>query len=123
MSETLTFDIVIVGSGIAGLRAAIEAARASDGKSSIAVEDQAKEYNSNLINVLELESMFEISEIILLGGLNRTESRGAHSRTDYPNRDDEHWLKHTLAYYTGVEPRLDYAPVTIINYQPTERHY
>jgi succinate dehydrogenase / fumarate reductase flavoprotein subunit len=123
VSETLTFDIVIVGSGIAGLRAAIEAARASDGKSSIAVEDQAKEYNSNLINVLELESMFEISEIILLGGLNRTESRGAHSRTDYPNRDDEHWLKHTLAYYTGVEPRLDYAPVTIINYQPTERHY
>jgi len=123
MSETLTFDIVIVGSGIAGLRAAIEAARASDGKSSIAVEDQAKEYNSNFINVFELESMFEISEIILVGGLNRTESRGAHSCTDYPNRDDEHWLKHTLAYYTGGEPRLDYAPVTIINYQPTERHY
>jgi succinate dehydrogenase / fumarate reductase flavoprotein subunit len=67
--------------------------------------------------------MFEISEVILVGGLNRTESRGAHSRTDYPNRDDEHWLKHTLAYYTGDEPRLDYAPVTITSYQPTERHY
>ncbi len=87
------------------------------------VEDQAKEYNTNFINVLELESMFEISEIILVGGLNRTESRGAHSRIDYPKRDDEHWLKHTLAYYTGDEPRLDYAPVKITNYQPTERHY
>ncbi|MGA3109554.1 MAG: FAD-binding protein, partial [Candidatus Bathyarchaeia archaeon] len=87
------------------------------------VEDQAKEYNSNFINVLELESMFEMSEIILVGGLSRTESRGAHSRTDYPKRDDEHWLKHTLAYYTDGEPRLDYAPVTITSYQPTERHY
>jgi succinate dehydrogenase / fumarate reductase flavoprotein subunit len=87
------------------------------------VDDQAMEYNSNFINVLELESMFEISEIILVGGINRTESRGAHSRTDYPTRDDEHWLKHTLVYYKADEPRLDYAPVTITNYQPTERHY
>jgi succinate dehydrogenase / fumarate reductase flavoprotein subunit len=87
------------------------------------VEDQAKEYNSNFINVLELESTFEIAEIILVGGLARTESRGAHSRLDYPKRDDENWLKHTLAYYTGDEPRLDYAPVTITNYKPVARHY
>jgi succinate dehydrogenase / fumarate reductase flavoprotein subunit len=87
------------------------------------VDDQANEYNSNFINVLELEAMFEIAEIVLAGGMARTESRGAHSRTDYPKRDDVHWLKHTLAYWGGDGPRLEYAPVTITKYQPAERHY
>jgi succinate dehydrogenase / fumarate reductase flavoprotein subunit len=87
------------------------------------VDDQAREYNSNFINVLELESMFEVAEIVLAGGLARTESRGAHSRTDYPKRDDSNWLKHTLAYYAIDGPRLEYAPVTITKYQPAERHY
>jgi len=87
------------------------------------VEDKVKEYNTNLINVLELEAMFEIAEVVLAGGLARTESRGAHSRTDYPKRDDQNWLKHTLAYDSADGPRLDYAPVTITKYQPAERHY
>ncbi len=87
------------------------------------VEDQAKEYNTNFINVVELESMFDIAEVVLAGGLARTESRGAHSRLDYPKRDDPNWLKHTLAYYTIDGPRFEYGPVTITNYPPTERHY
>jgi len=87
------------------------------------VDDEAKEYNSNFINVLELESMFEVAEVVLTGGLARTESRGAHARTDYTKRDDANWLKHTLAYYTGDKPRIEYAPVTITRYQPAERHY
>jgi succinate dehydrogenase / fumarate reductase flavoprotein subunit len=87
------------------------------------VDDQANEYNSNFINVLELEAMFEVAEIVLVGGLARIESRGAHSRTDYPKRDDANWLKHTLAYHAPDGPRLEYAPVTIDKYQPTERHY
>jgi succinate dehydrogenase / fumarate reductase flavoprotein subunit len=87
------------------------------------VDDQASEYNSNFIDVLELEAMFEVAEIVLVGGLARTESRGAHSRTDYPKRDDANWLKHTLAYYDAEGPRFEYAPVTITKYQPAERHY
>jgi succinate dehydrogenase / fumarate reductase flavoprotein subunit len=87
------------------------------------VDDQAKEYNTNFINVLELEAMFEVAEIVLAGGLARTESRGAHSRIDYPKRDDANWLKHSLCYYTSDGPRIDYAPVTITKYTPTERHY
>jgi succinate dehydrogenase / fumarate reductase flavoprotein subunit len=87
------------------------------------VDDQAKEYNSNFINVLELESMFEVAEIVLAGGVARTESRGAHSRTDYPKRDDDNWLKHTLAYHASDGPRIEYAPVTITKYMPAERHY
>ena len=87
------------------------------------VDDQAKEYNTNFINVLELEAMFEVAEIVLAGGLARTESCGAHSRIDYPKRDDANWLKHSLFYYTADGPRIDYAPVTITRYTPTERHY
>jgi succinate dehydrogenase / fumarate reductase flavoprotein subunit len=87
------------------------------------VDDQSKEYNTNFINVLELDAVFEIAEIVLAGGLARTESRGAHSRTDYPKRDDDKWLKHTLAYHSADGPRLEYAPVTITKYKPTERHY
>jgi succinate dehydrogenase / fumarate reductase flavoprotein subunit len=89
------------------------------------VDDQAKEYNTNLVNVLELEAMFDIAEIVLAGGLARNESRGAHSRLDYPMRNDNEWLKHTLAYSSpnGSGPRLEYSPVTITKYTPTERHY
>ncbi len=97
--------------------------RALHKKSYRHVEDQSKEYNTNFINVLELEAMFEVAEIVLAGGLARTESRGAHSRIDYPKRDDTNWLKHTLAYYGPDGPKLDYAPVTITRYTPAERHY
>lgn len=87
------------------------------------VDDQAKEYNTNFINVLELEAMLEVAEVVLAGGLARTESRGAHSRLDYPKRNDNSWLRHTLAYYSPEGPRFEYAPVTITKYTPTERHY
>jgi succinate dehydrogenase / fumarate reductase flavoprotein subunit len=87
------------------------------------VDDQAKEYNTNFVNVLELESMFDIAEVVLAGGLARTESRGAHARVDFPKRDDQNWLKHTLAFHTPDGPRFEYGPVTITKYTPTERHY
>jgi succinate dehydrogenase / fumarate reductase flavoprotein subunit len=67
--------------------------------------------------------MLEVAEVVLLGAYTRNESRGAHFRVDYPKRDDEHWLKHTLAYMTPDGPRLDYSPVKITRYQPQERTY
>jgi succinate dehydrogenase / fumarate reductase flavoprotein subunit len=106
-----------------GLEEGLRQLRALHKRSFSHVEDQAKEYNTNFINVLELQAMFEVAEIVLAGGLARTESRGAHSRIDYPKRDDNNWLKHTLAYYSPEGPRLDHAPVTITRYTPTERHY
>jgi succinate dehydrogenase / fumarate reductase flavoprotein subunit len=87
------------------------------------VDDQANEYNTNFVNVLELEAMFDIAEVVLVGGVARTESRGAHFRVDFPKRDDQNWLKHTLAYHSNDGPRLEYAPVTITKYTPAERHY
>jgi len=87
------------------------------------VDDKAKEYNTNFSNVMELDSMFRVSEIVLVGAINRKESRGAHARTDYPKRDDTNFLHHTLAYFDPKEPIMKTHPVTITNYQPVERKY
>jgi succinate dehydrogenase / fumarate reductase flavoprotein subunit len=89
------------------------------------VDDQAKEYNTNFTNVMELDSMLRIAEIILIGALNRLESRGAQARIEYPKRDDVRFLKHTIAYYTGSleNPKMDWSPVTITRFTPVERHY
>jgi succinate dehydrogenase / fumarate reductase flavoprotein subunit len=86
------------------------------------VEDSAKEYNTNFVNVMELDSMFRVAEVVLVGAINRRESRGSHARTDYPVRDDANFLHHTLAYH-GPEPVMGTHPVAITNYKPVERRY
>ena len=87
------------------------------------VDDKAPEYNTNFVNVMELDSMFRVAEIVLLGAINRKESRGAHARIDYPKRNDVNFLHHTLAYYDPEEPIMKKYPVTITRYQPVERKY
>ena len=87
------------------------------------VDDQAKEFNTNFSNVMELDSMFRIAEVVLLGALKRKESRGSHARTDYPTRDDTHFLHHTLVYLDPKEPIMKTHPVTITKYKPVERKY
>ena len=87
------------------------------------VSDKSREFNQNLINVLELDGMLEVAEVILVSALARTESRGAHYRLDYPKRDDANWLKHTLAYKAADGIRLEYIPVRITRWEPTERKY
>ncbi|MEM2518839.1 MAG: succinate dehydrogenase/fumarate reductase flavoprotein subunit, partial [Nitrososphaerota archaeon] len=79
--------------------------------------------NQNFINVLELDGMLEVAEVVVVSAIARTESRGAHYRLDYPKRDDVNWLKHTLAYRTPEGPRLEYIPVRITKWMPTERKY
>jgi succinate dehydrogenase / fumarate reductase flavoprotein subunit len=88
------------------------------------VDDRAKEYNTNFVNVMEIDSMLRTAEVVLVGALNRRESRGAHSRTDYPYRDDANFFKHTLAYFTeDGGPKMTWHPVTITRYAPVERKY
>jgi len=89
----------------------------------VKVKDDSQIYNTNLLGIAETINLIDLAEVIVAGGLARTESRGAHSRTDFPNRDDLNWTKHTLAYYTADEPRLEYIPVTITMWQPVERKY
>jgi len=87
------------------------------------IEDKGRVFNTALIQALELDFMLDISEITTMSALARTESRGAHARLDYPKRDDEKWLVHTLAYYTVKGPELKYEPVTITKWPPTVRKY
>jgi succinate dehydrogenase / fumarate reductase flavoprotein subunit len=87
------------------------------------VDDKDKEYNTNFTNVMELDSMFRVAEVVLIGAIHRKESRGSHARTDFPKRDDINFLHHTLAYYDPTEPIMKKHPVTITNYKPVERKY
>jgi succinate dehydrogenase / fumarate reductase flavoprotein subunit len=87
------------------------------------VEDKGKAFNTGFLAALQLDFMLDLAEVTVASALARTESRGAHARTDFPKRDDKNWLKHTLAYCTLQGPRLDYSPVTITKWLPTERIY
>jgi succinate dehydrogenase / fumarate reductase, flavoprotein subunit len=89
----------------------------------ISVQDKSRIYNSNLIQALETENMLDLAEVLLFAGLAREESRGAHSRTDCPNRDDQKFLAHSMVYCTDGRPRLEYKPVTITMWKPVERKY
>jgi succinate dehydrogenase / fumarate reductase flavoprotein subunit len=89
----------------------------------VAVQDKGKTFNTNLVFTLELAFMLDCAEAISLSALERKESRGAHTRTDMPNRDDANWLKHILVRYTPDGPQLDYQPVTITQWAPQVRSY
>jgi succinate dehydrogenase / fumarate reductase flavoprotein subunit len=87
------------------------------------VRDKGRVYNTDLLSALELRNLLDLAEVIVTGGLRRTESRGAHARKDFEKRDDENWLKHTLAYWSPDGPRLEYIPVKITMWKPVERKY
>ena len=89
----------------------------------IMIQDKGQVYNTNLINALELENLLNLAEVLLTAALAREESRGAHARTDFPTRDDEKWLKHTLVAYSPEGPKLSYKPVAITKWKPVERKY
>ncbi|HEO65447.1 MAG TPA: FAD-binding protein, partial [Spirochaetes bacterium] len=89
----------------------------------VSVMDKGKSYNSDLTSVLELRGMLDLAEAIVEGANDRTESRGAHTRLDFPKRDDENWLKHILYYYTPDGPRSENLPVTMRSWKPQERTY
>ena len=90
----------------------------------IKIEDSSRTFNTELTAALELDFMLEVSETIAYSALAREESRGAHSRRDFPERDDAKWLKHTLAFRTdSAEPRLEYTDVRITNFKPEARTY
>jgi len=80
-------------------------------------------FNNEFIQYWELEGMLQVAEAIVEGALAREESRGSHFRVDFPHRDDEHWLRHTLAFETAEGVKLDYKKVTITSYSPKERTY
>ena len=89
----------------------------------ICVHDKGKVYNWNLYSTLEMENMLDVAEAIVVSALARKESRGAHARLDYTERDDDEWLKHTLVYHSPEGPLTDFSPVTITQWPPERRVY
>lgn len=89
----------------------------------VRVGDKGRNFNTGMLNALQLDFMLDLAEITFVTALARNESRGAHSRTDFPKRDDQNFLKHSLVYYGKDGPRLDYSPVTITKWQPVARTY
>ncbi len=91
--------------------------------SNITIEDKGNIFNTQLIAALELDFMLDVAETVAHSALNRRESRGSHTRTDFAKRDDQNFLKHTLAYRTSQGPKIEYLPVTITRWLPEERKY
>jgi succinate dehydrogenase / fumarate reductase flavoprotein subunit len=89
----------------------------------ISITDSSSVYNTNLINAMEVENLLDLAEILVTSALVREESRGGHARYDFPDRNDEKWLKHTLVTYSPEGPKLSYKPVSITKWKPVERKY
>ncbi|MFF2273419.1 succinate dehydrogenase flavoprotein subunit [Agromyces sp. NPDC058136] len=97
----------------------------------IAVQDKGKRFNTDLLEAVELGFLLDLAEVVVFSARNRKESRGGHMRDDFPNRDDENYMQHTMAYLSGDAHsadaadhiRLDWKPVTVTRYQPMERKY
>ena len=109
------------GRDLADARAIIEDLR--DRFRSVVVTDKGRTFNQSLIHTIETGWLLDLAYCMVEGALARTESRGAHSRTDYPERDDDNWMKHTLSYLEDERIRLDYSEVAITKYQPQVRTY
>ena len=89
----------------------------------VRLEDSAKRFNTNLVSLLEFFNILDLAEPIALSALERRESRGAHARTDYPERDDENYLKHSVVKLENGELKHSWKPVTITKYPPEKRKY
>jgi succinate dehydrogenase / fumarate reductase flavoprotein subunit len=90
----------------------------------VVVEDKGEVFNNDLTQALELGYLLELASCMVVAGLERKESRGAHARPyDYPERDDENYMRHTIVRWVGDHPVLDWKPVTMTKWQPQERKY
>jgi succinate dehydrogenase / fumarate reductase, flavoprotein subunit len=89
----------------------------------ISIDDKGSKFNTDLFEAWELGCLLDLAEVISVSAMNRTESRGGHSREDFPKRDDVNWLKHTFVTRKNGQTSVAYKPVTITKFQPKERTY
>ena len=90
----------------------------------VVVEDKGDVFNNDLTQALELGFLLDLASCMVVAGIERKESRGAHARPyDFPDRDDENYMRHTLVTIENGAPRLDWKPVTVTKWQPMERKY
>jgi succinate dehydrogenase / fumarate reductase flavoprotein subunit len=107
-----------------GLREALETVRRlKEEATDVSIDDKGTVFNQDVLGALELDFMLDNAEAIVLSALERKESRGAQHRTDYPERNDEEWLKHITVEANGGEPEIAYSEVTMTQWEPQERTY
>ncbi len=123
MNRLMEAGAGIYRSGDALQKACSGMAALKDRFRNVALDDRSLSYNTELISVLELEFLLDIGQSLLHSALCRTESRGSHQRTDHTARDDQKFLKHSMAYRTDAEPRIEYKDVVITRWPPKERVY
>ncbi len=124
MQEAMESGAGIYRDGESLAAAAVRLAELQERSASLAIEDHSKTFNTELLSALELSCMLDVAECIVQSALRREESRGAHQRTDFPRRDDEHYLTHSMVTRDGEgTPHVEYQPVTITRWQPGERVY
>jgi succinate dehydrogenase / fumarate reductase flavoprotein subunit len=89
----------------------------------VQIDDKDKRFNQELIEAWEVGCLLDLAEVTTVSALARQESRGAHSRDDFPERDDNNWLKHSLVYRRDGENEIKYKPVVVTRYEPKARVY
>jgi succinate dehydrogenase / fumarate reductase flavoprotein subunit len=89
----------------------------------IQVQDKGSRFNTDLLEAIELGFLFDLAEVLVVTSKERRESRGGHFREDYPTRNDEKFMVHSMAYKNGSKIKIDWKPVVITNYPPMERKY
>jgi fumarate reductase flavoprotein subunit len=124
MQQTMEQSAGIYRSG-ASLAQAVDRLRGLQARfADVAIDDQSRTFNTERLTALELSFMLDVAEAIVNSALRREESRGAHQRTDFPARDDQRFLAHSLIFRTPDGAcRVDYRPVTITRWPPAERVY
>ena len=124
LGETMN-EYVAVFRDEEGLRKAHEIVRRLKEEATVAaIDDRGSIFNQDVIAAIELGYMLDVAETIVVGALERKESRGAQWRLDYPGRNDSDWLKHIDISMNGADvPQVSYSPVTITRWQPEERTY
>jgi succinate dehydrogenase / fumarate reductase flavoprotein subunit len=131
LQETMDVNAMVYRTEATLKQAEVDIATLKERYASASVMDKGRRYNTDLLEAIELGFLLDLAQVLVIGARARNESRGGHFREDYPNRDDVNFLRHTMAYRMGgtepasptTEVRLDYKPVTMTRYEPTERKY
>jgi succinate dehydrogenase / fumarate reductase flavoprotein subunit len=122
--QDVMMDYVSVFREEAGMKQAIDTLQELKERfEHVSLDDKGKRFNTEVLEAWELRALLDVAEVTAVTALHRTESRGGHYREDYPKRDDETWLKHSLVRFKDDQIEIGFKPVTITDYEPKERVY
>ena len=123
MQETMMRNVGVYRTEVQMAKAVADIQSLREQAGTLRVSDSSSTFNSSMLEIIELKNLLDISLVTAASALNRTESRGAHSREDFPERDDDNWLKHTLASLDDDKVAIDYKSVDLSRWEPKPRVY